>query len=130
MTQRCVLLSANTYQMGETKDKEGNVTSPARSGLTAWYYPVDSLVDTNNPRNDGTISKGTPPMQASFMHDVAFKLVEVPGVYEFKVQMQAISQKNQFGGSKMVQAIVPVDMEYISPVNLSAEPKAVNNKPN
>ncbi|MCL2841813.1 MAG: hypothetical protein FWE05_13725 [Defluviitaleaceae bacterium] len=129
MTQRCLLLSANTYKMNETKDEEGNVTNPARSGLTVWYYPVDSLADTTNPRNDGTISKGTPPMQASFQQiEVADNLVAVPGVYDFKMQMQAVSQKSSYGGrttSKMIQAIVPVDINYVSEVRLTVDkPKA------
>ena len=109
MTQKVIILEAKTYKMAERKDEQGNI-QPARNGLTGWYYPEDNLEDTTNPRTDGTTSKGTVAIQFSLPHDQAFKLEAVPGVYDFKMKMDSVAEKNAFGGTKYIQKIVPVDI--------------------
>jgi hypothetical protein len=122
MKAQYLILSADTYRM------QNNETGEYNDGLNIWYIPENDLTNIDNEARNNNISKGVKPAQASFPIETSKKLFDVPGVYEFTVRMETVSKKNDFG-SKMLQTIRPIDIDYVGNVKLEiAKPKAYSHE--
>ena len=100
LKQKCLVLSASTYQIQDER------TGATNSGLTVFYLPTDNLapVEDEQARSRGQMSKGLQPAKVSLPYDKHLKVLEVPAMYELSLQMVTRQLKTQ---------IQPVDIDFI-----------------
>lgn len=106
MKQKCLVLSASTYQI--TDEKTGEI----KSGLTIFYITIDDLSPKDDPmaRERGQISLGLQPSKESLPITKREKIVTAPALYDITFQMVTRQLKTQ---------VKPVDIDFISEAVLS-----------
>ena len=111
MKQRCLVLSASTYQI--TDEKTGEVNQ----GLTVFYLPTDSLAKQVDEvaRSRGQMGYGLQPSKVTLPIDKKLKVVHAPALYDLTFQMVTRQLKTQ---------IQPVDLDYVAEVEIKQAQKA------
>jgi len=107
-----ILLSADTYSITDQNTGEIN------DGMNIWYVAADNLEMTLRDGRGRNISVGILPTQGSLPYEASKKLVSVPAIYEFTMEMKTVKQ-TAHGQSKMVPIIVPVDIKYMGDIKLT-----------
>jgi hypothetical protein len=103
--QRCLVLSASTYQI---TDEKGEVTA---EGMTIFYLPTDNLElqDDQVARGRGQMSLGLQPAKVTMPLEMQQKILQAPAMYELTLKMVTRQMKAQ---------IQPVDFEFVGNVEL------------
>jgi len=89
--QTYLLLSAQTYNMTDED------TGALIEGVSLWYLPSDNLdaVEDEAYAARGGISRGIKVAKVSLPLDKRTKIVSVPGLYEFTLEMTSVAQRLQ-----------------------------------
>ena len=107
-----ILLSADTYSITDQQTGEIN------DGMNIWYVASDTLERQTRDARGKNLSAGILPTQGSLPYEAASKIVSVPAIYEFTMEMKTVKQ-NAHGQSKMIPIIVPVDIKYMGDIKLT-----------